>query len=115
VLHAAAELVRPGVCLGGALSAEGFRHAGAELRSPSLEVTHMDPTLSELPIDLEVELARIPLSLAELAALRPGAVLPLRVSPGDPVFLRAGDRRIARAELVEVEGEVAARVLGLLP
>ena len=55
------------------------------------------------------------LSLAELGALQPGSVLPLRVSPGDPVFLRAGDRRVARAELVEIEGEVAARVLGLIP
>ena len=54
------------------------------------------------------------LSLAELAALQPGTVLPLRVSAGDPVFLRAGDRRIGRAELVEVEGQVAARVLELL-
>jgi type III secretion protein Q len=68
-----------------------------------------------LPVELEVELARVPLALAELSALQPGAILPLRVSAGDPVFLRAGDRRIARAELVEVEGEVAARVRELLP
>jgi len=81
----------------------------------SQEVTHVDPALSELPVELEVELARVPLSLAELGALQPGAVLSLRVSAGDPVFLRAGDRRIGRAELVEVEGEVAARVLELLP
>ena len=75
----------------------------------------MDPALSELPVELEVELARVPLSLAEVAALQPGAVIPLRVSAGDPVFLRAGDRRIARAELVEIDGEVAARVLELVP
>ena len=75
----------------------------------------MDPALSELPVELEVELARIVLSLGEVGALQPGAVLPLRVSTGDPVFLRAGDRRIARAELVDVEGEVAARVLELVP
>jgi len=75
----------------------------------------VDPALSELPVELEVELTRVPLSLAELGALEPGTVLSLRVSAGDPVFLRAGDRRIGRAELVEVEGEVAARVLELLP
>ena len=98
-----------------ALSAEGLRHSGAELHAPSQEVTHVDPALSELPVELEVELARVPLSLAEVGALQPGAVLPLRVSAGDPVFLRAGDRRIARAELVDVEGEVAARVLELVP
>ncbi len=115
VLHGPLVLVRPGVVLAGALSAEGVRHLGAELTAPSQEVTQVDPALSELPVEVEVELARILLSLAEVGALQPGAVLPLRVSAGDPVFLRAGDRRIARAELVEVEGEVAARVLELVP
>ena len=115
VLHGPLALVRSGVVLSGALSAAGFRHSGAELLPASQEVTHVDPALSELPVELEVELARVPLSLAEVAALQPGAVIPLRVSVGDPLFLRAGDRRIARAELVEVDGEVAARVLELVP
>ncbi|MGZ6135316.1 MAG: FliM/FliN family flagellar motor switch protein, partial [Myxococcaceae bacterium] len=115
LLHASVLLVRPGVALAGTLSSAGFSHACAEQDVPSQEVTEVDPVLSELPVELEVELARVPLSLAEIGALRPGAVLPLRVSTGDPVFLRVGDRRIARAELVEVEGEVAARVLELVP
>jgi len=114
-LYGPLALVRPGAVLSGALSAEGFRLAGAERSAPSQEVTQVDPALSELPIELEVELARVPLSLAEVSALQPGALVPLRVSAGDPVFLRAGERRIARAELVELEGEVAARVLELVP
>ena len=114
VLHGPVSLVRPGVALRGTLSAEGFHHSTVELRPPSQEVTSVDPALSELPVELEVELARVPLSLAELGALEAGTLLPLRVRAGDPVFLRAGDRRIARAELVEVEGEVTARVLELV-
>jgi type III secretion protein Q len=114
-VHTPVALVHPGVSLAGMLSAEGYRHTACERRPTCQEVTHVDPALSELPVDVEVELARVPLSLAELGALEPGVVLPLRVSAGDPVFLRAGDRRIARAELVEVEGEVAARVLELVP
>lgn len=113
-LHGPLSLVRSGVCLSGTLGPDGFRHSAAELHPTSQEVTHVDPALSELPVEVEVELTRVPLSLAELGALQPGAILPLRVGPGDPVFLRAGDRRIGRAELVEVEGEVAARVLELL-
>jgi type III secretion protein Q len=114
-LHGPMSLARCGVALRGTLGADGFRHEVIEGRPSSQEVTHVDPALSELPVELEVELARVPLSLAELGALQPGAVVPLRVSAGDPVFLRAGDRRIGRAELVEVEGEVAARVLELVP
>jgi type III secretion protein Q len=115
VLEGPLSLVRPGVALTGTLEAAGFRHAAAERRLSSQEVTQVDPTLSELPIELTVELARLSLSLGEVGALQPGAILPLRVGAGDPVFLRAGDRRIGRAELVEVEGEVAARLLELLP
>ncbi len=115
LLHGPLTLVRPGVVLHGTLAAEGLRHDAVEERPSSQEVTHVDPALSELPVELEVELARLQLSLAELGALEPGTVVPLRVSAGDPVFLRAGDRRIGRAELVEVEGQVAARVLELLP
>jgi type III secretion protein Q len=114
-VHGPLSLVRPGVALRGTLGPDGLRHDAVEVHPSSQEVTHVDPALSELPVELEVELARLPLSLAELGALQPGAVFPLRVSAGDPVFLRAGDRRIGRAELVEVEGEVAARVLELLP
>src|SRR5262249_49714510 len=93
-LHAPVALVRPGASLGGALSAEGFRHAAVEQHPTCQEVTHVDPALSQLPVEVEVELARVPLSLAELGALQPGVVLPLRVSAGDPVFLRVADRRI---------------------
>ena len=114
-VHGELRLVRRGIALAGTVSSAGFRHARAEQDVLSEEVTEVDPVLSELPVELEVELARVPLSLAELGALQPGSVLPLRVSTGDPVFLRAGDRRIARAELVEVEGEIAARILEVLP
>jgi len=114
-LHGPVSLVRSGVALRGRLGPDGFRHEGAEVRPSSQEVTHVDPALSELPVELEVELARVSLSLAELGALQPGTIVPLRMSAGAPVFLRAGDRRIGRAELVEVEGEVAARLLELLP
>lgn len=114
LLHGPLSLVRSGLAIHGTLATGGLRHDAIEARPSSQEVTHVDPTLSELPVELEVELARLQLSLAELAALQPGTVLPLRVSAGDPVFLRAGDRRIGRAELVEVEGQVAARVLELL-
>jgi type III secretion protein Q len=47
--------------------------------------------------------------------MTPGTVLPLRIATGSPVFVRAGERRIARAELVEIDGEIAARILGLIP
>ena len=67
----------------------------------------------DAPIDLVVELARIRIPLAELAALRPGEVLATGRALGERVTLRAGDRAIALGELVEIEGEIGVRVLSL--
>jgi type III secretion protein Q len=69
--------------------------------------------LPALPVEVEVELTRINLRVGELATLRPGAVIPLRLSPVDPVTLRIGDRIIGKAELVEIDGELGARIIGM--
>lgn len=68
-----------------------------------------------LPVEVEIELKRLTLSLTELAGLKPGGLLPLRITASEPVLLRVGDRVVARAELVDIEGEVGARILALLP
>lgn len=67
-----------------------------------------------LPVEVEVELTRFSLRIAQLATLRPGAVVPLRINDRDPVSLKIGGRTIARAELVDIEGEVGARILHLV-
>jgi type III secretion protein Q len=107
------KLARRGIVLKGQLTGTGWTLGTVEPAPPMTEVTCVDPQLSSLPVELEVELGSVPITLAELSALGPGSIVPLQITPGDPVFLRAGDRRIARAELVDLEGEVAARVLDL--
>ena len=62
---------------------------------------------------LEVELARVEVTLAELARLEPGATLPLALDRRGLVTLRAGERAIARGELVDVDGAVGVRVVSL--
>jgi type III secretion protein Q len=52
--------------------------------------------------------------VGDLAGLRPGAVLPLRINPADPVTIRIGERVLAKAELVEIDGEVGARILSIV-
>ena len=65
----------------------------------------------ELPV--EVELCKLRLTVAELGALQVGGVIPLRVGAGEPVALKLGDAVVAIAELVEIEGEIGARILRL--
>jgi type III secretion protein Q len=76
------------------------------------EVTVMERS-SELPVVLEVELARVVVPLAELARLEPGAAIPLGIDRRGVVTLRIGERPVARGELVDVDGAIGVRVLSL--
>lgn len=78
-----------------------------------VEETSVPTRTSQIPVTLEVELCRLEVTLAELARLEPGAVLPLPVDRRGLVTLRAGERAVARGELVDVEGAVGVRVTAL--
>lgn len=104
--------------LHGALDGAAFHHDRASARRSSKEHPPMaTPEAAEaslLPVDVEVELCRTRLPLAEVAALRQGALISLRITPTEPVILKLDDRPIARAELVDLDGQLGARVLELL-
>jgi flagellar motor switch/type III secretory pathway protein FliN len=54
------------------------------------------------------------MSVAELLALAPGAVIGLGRPLGAPVELCAGEKLLARGELVDVDGELGVKVTELL-
>jgi len=99
--------------LEGDLSAAGLTMRAVRPRLPIEVPTMSSAPEADLPVEVEVELARVRLPVSQLAVLRIGSVLPLRVAAGDPVLLRLGDRAVGRAELVDIEGELGARVLAL--
>lgn len=70
--------------------------------------------LEEILLTVRVELAERRLSLDELARLRVGQLLPLGCEATDPVDLLADGRRVARGELVEIEGRLGVRVTEVL-
>lgn len=102
--------------LGGNATPEGFQVSRAYLRGPRTELpmNGKNDATCMLPIELEVELARVQLPVADLAAIKPGAVVPLRINAADPVVIRIGERAVAKAELVEIDGEVGARIISML-
>jgi type III secretion protein Q len=81
---------------------------------PTIERKDQTELMPALPVDVEVELTRVRLTVGQLAQLRVGHVLPLRMDVSEPVTLRVGDRAVARAELVDIEGELGARILSLV-
>ncbi len=113
-------LVLRGFELAGDFGPEGFslnRARGrALLQEPDMvDVNEGSEGMPPLTVDVEIELTRLMVPLSELAGLKPGALLPLRINASEPVLLRVGDRVVARAELVDIEGEVGARILNLVP
>ncbi|MCK8497208.1 MULTISPECIES: FliM/FliN family flagellar motor switch protein [Myxococcus] len=114
-------LVGRGFSLAGTFRPEGFCLTRAQVRAPFPESNmqasneRSNDAMPPLPVDVEVELTRVLVPLSELAALKSGVVLPLHINASTPVLLRVGDRVVARAELVDIEGEVGARILALLP
>lgn len=105
-------LVTPSFELRGAFAADGFTLKRAfERPTPENAMsTAADPTI---PVEVEIELARVRIPLHQLSALRTGAVLPLHINAAQTVTVRIGDKAVAKAELVEVEGEIGARIIAL--
>lgn len=70
--------------------------------------------LDRLPLRLSVELGRTPRPLREILKLRPGAVLALEKSTGEPVDIRVNDILLARGEVVAGDESFAVRVTGVV-
>jgi type III secretion protein Q len=103
----------------GAPAAELLLPGGLALRGrlegDVLHLQEIRMTESQLayPITLAVEVARVTVTLGELAGLEPGAALPLDVRRDGAVVLRAGERTIARGQLVEIDGALGVRITEL--
>jgi type III secretion protein Q len=69
---------------------------------------------SSLNVDVEIELTTIQVPVRQLGAIAPGSVLPLHINAAQTVTLRIDGRKVALAELVEVEGEIGARITAML-
>jgi type III secretion protein Q len=82
-----------------------------------IEEIRMTEAQAAYPLTLSVEIGRVTVTLGELARLEPGAALPLDARKDGAVVLRAGERAIARGQLVDIEGALGVRIaqVGDLP
>lgn len=89
----------------------GFRLSGTfDATDFHVEEMAMTEHAAAAPVTVEVELARVTLTLGDLSRLEPGATLPLHLDRRGLVTLRAGERALARGELVDVDGAVGVRI-----
>lgn len=66
--------------------------------------------LGDVPLEVEAELGRPVLTLRELMALQPGAILTLNRPAGENLEVRAGGVLIGYGEVVVVENAAAIRL-----
>lgn len=111
-LTGSGRLVAPSFELRGTFTEAGFTLTRAfERPTQESAMSQIDPTV---PIEVEIELTRLRLPLHQLGTVRPGSVLPLHINAAQQVIVRIGDKAVARAELVEIEGEIGARIVAML-
>ena len=71
--------------------------------------------LSDVPLDVTVELGRTRLSLREVAArLGPGSILTLSKLTGEKLDIRVNDRLVARGEAVAVGDRFGVRIVEII-
>lgn len=110
-LFGAARLIGPSFELRGTFTEAGFTLTRAfERPTQESEMSQVDPSV---PVEVEIELTRLRLPLHQLGDVRPGSVLPLHINAAQQVVVRIGDKAVARAELVEIEGEIGARIISM--
>jgi type III secretion system YscQ/HrcQ family protein len=95
-----------------------FRNEPFERAEPQEERMKEPPRegaelLSDIPLQIAVELGRIPLTAEQVLALHLGQVVELNRGPGEPVELSVNGKLIARGELVEVEGQLGVRIVSI--
>ncbi len=65
---------------------------------------------TDLPVLLSIEIGRATLTARAILELEPSSVIQLSRSTGDGVDVLAGDRRIARGEIVMIEDHTGVRI-----
>jgi flagellar motor switch protein FliN/FliY len=85
---------------GAGLFSEFSPDAGAT--APTLNAARL--SVADVPVRVSAVLGKKRLSVAELSALAPGAVIELDRRVGEPIDLYVNDRLVARGELVLVDG-----------
>ena len=70
--------------------------------------------LSDLELDISIELGRAQMTIEDVTKLREGSVVSLDKFAGDPVDIVANGRLVARGELIVVRGKFGVRLSEVL-
>lgn len=108
----AADLVDDGrLVLRGEVKQLGWAPDAGASMDDSNDTNALIEAVGEVPVVVRVEIGTAQMRARDWAALSKGDVVALGRRIADPVILRVGGIEVARGELVELEGEVAVRIV----
>jgi len=87
-----------------------FPELGEEGRGAQIS----EKTLSEIPIQVTVELGHAKLTLREIVELAEGSIVELDRLAGEPLDLKVGGQLIAQGEVVAVDDNYGLKITNLL-
>ena len=79
------------------------------------ESQHQLASLAEVPLEVEIRLGQITVTLAELLQLQSGSILTLDRSLEEMVEVVAGGKVVAYGEIVAVGDQLGVRILQVAP
>ena len=92
-------------------SREGEYYGNARgMSDPAAPMAVDEADLDSLPVQIVLELGRLPMSVGELRQLAPGMLLPISHTADDAVDIVANGRRIGRAGLVRIGDGLGVRI-----
>jgi flagellar motor switch protein FliM len=93
---------------------DGFS-AGGERKGEAMDSNQLTaaPLLSDVPLRLVVELARIPITLEKVVEMKVGYVIDLGQLASAPLTLVVNGKTIGQGELVEFDGQLGIRVIAI--
>jgi len=88
---------------------------GDERKGEAMDINQLSaaPLLSDVPLRLVVELARIPVTLEEVIEMKVGHVIDLGRLATDPLNLVINGKTVGQGELVEFEGQLGIRLIAV--
>ena len=70
--------------------------------------------LKDVPLTVQAELGRAKMLVKDILKLGVGALIPLEKEAGDPVDILVNNKLIARAEVVEIDGNFGVKITEIL-
>jgi len=89
--------------------------AGGERKGETMDPNQLTaaPLLSDVPLRLVVELARIPVTLEEVVEMKVGHTIDLGRLASEPLSLVVNGKAVGQGELVEFEGRLGIRLISV--